>query len=556
MSTVATVVGGFALLIAQAEPHQPLPEVRQIDGTGNNLQKPQWGSANIPLLRRTTLAYEDGVGVPAGAARASARAISNAVCAQTDLVPNAAGASDFVWQWGQFLDHDIDLTPVLVPAEPFDIAVPTGDPWFDPAGTGTQVIPLDRSYYELKGGAYQQFNQITSWIDASNVYGSDPERARALRTLDGTGRLKTSAGELLPFNEAGLPNAPASTPNFFLAGDFRANEQVALTALHTLFVREHNSWVECIRREEGAPLGDVRRAFAGRDGRARVTRAEMGDRSRPRLSGDELYELARAIVAAEIQAITYREFLPVLLGSNGVRPYQGYRPNVRPDIRNVFATAAYRLGHSMLSPTLLRLDAEGDVIDAGDLPLAQAFFDPNQLISVGIEPYLRGLAAQRAQEIDTRLVDDVRNFLFGPPGAGGFDLAALNIQRGRDHGLPGFSRLRMDYGLPPAFSFASITSDLDVQADLASVYSSASDVDAWVGGLAEDHVPGAMVGRTLRRVLREQFEALRDGDRFWYEHALPPDLRQLVERQTLADIIRRNTTIGSELPDDVFRATR
>ena len=211
-------------------------EFRTFDGTDNNAANSFWGSADIELLRLTDPGYGDGMEYPAGANRPSAREISNAVAVQNGSILNSVRASDFVWQWGQFLDHDISLTAVGYPPEPYHIPVPAGDPFFDPFGTGTEIIPLSRSFYRIDGaGIRQQVNEITAYIDASNVHGSDIDRARELRTLDGTGQLKTSHHELLPFNVNGFPNAPDSNdPSFFLAGDFRANEQVALTAMHTL----------------------------------------------------------------------------------------------------------------------------------------------------------------------------------------------------------------------------------------------------------------------------------------------------------------------------------
>ncbi|MCG8409043.1 MAG: hypothetical protein MI923_27880 [Phycisphaerales bacterium] len=509
-------------------------EFRSIDGTDNNRENPQWGSAGVPFLRLTTVDYGDGAGSPSGGGRASAREISNVVVAQDGSVLNAAGVSDFVWQWGQFLDHDIDETPVVDPAEPFDIPVPGGDPFFDPDGDGDVVISLDRSLYAVVGGVRQQINEITAYIDASNVYGSDEERAMELRTLDGTGRLKTSSGNLLPFNENGFANAPdASLDTLFLAGDVRANEQVGLTAMHTLFVREHNYWA-----------GEIADGHHGHGG--------PRDSQSPPLSGDEIYERARAIVAAEMQVITYREFLPVLLGPDALAPYDGYKPDVDAGIANVFATAAYRFGHTMLSPQLLRLDADGETIDDGDLPLAEAFFRPQEIIDHGIESLLRGLASQPAQEIDNFLIDAVRNFLFGPPGSGGFDLASLNIQRGRDHGLPSYNQVRIDYGLAPVTSFAEVNPDAAIQVNLAAVYDSVDDIDAWVGGLAEPHFGSALVGETFFTVFKDQFERLRDGDRFWYQNHMSSRLVRMVEDQTLARIIRRNTSIGSEIQDNVF----
>ncbi len=502
---------------------------RSIDGSGNNALVPSAGAAGIALLRLVPPDYADGIAALAGADRPSARAISNTVSAQNESIPNEFGASDFLWQWGQFLDHDIDLTDGIDPPEEAAIPVPSGDPFFDPEGTGNVVIDFNRSLYDLNTGTSrdnprQQINEITSWIDASMVYGSDSVRATALRTMDGTGRLRTSEGNLLPFNEGGLANAGGSSASLFLAGDVRANEQVGLTAMHTLFVREHNRLAGQIAQDN------------------------------PNLSGDEIYERARQIVGAEVQVITYREYLPLLLGPGRLAPYSGYRAEIDASIANVFATGGYRYGHSALSPTLLRLNAQGNPIAEGNLPLRDGYFSPQRITDEGgIAPVLRGLAKQVCQRIDPLVVDDVRNFLFGAPGAGGFDLAALNIQRGRDHGLPGYNEVREAYGLARAQSFAAITSSPEIRQRLQDAYASVDDVDLWVGGLAEDHLPDAMVGELVSRILKEQFEALRDGDRFWYQSILHGDTLIEVENTRLADVIRRNTNIGTEIPDNVFR---
>ncbi len=515
------------------DPQMPGPalfplDFRTIDGTGNNALHPEWGAADTEFLRLVPADYSDGVGTPSGADRPSARLISNLVVAQDGVnIPNLLGYSDFMWQWGQFLDHDIDETPITDPGEAFDIPVPAGDPWFDPFNTGTATIPLDRSAWTLDHGVRQQFNLLTAYIDASNVYGSEEDRAHELRANDGSGRLKTSAGDLLPFNVNGYDNAPSSDdPTYFLAGDIRANEQVGLTAMHTLFVREHNRLADQI-------------AF-----------------DRPNLTGDEIYEHARAMVAAEMQAITYNEFLPKLLGPNALPPYRGYRPDVNAGITNVFANAAYRVGHTMLSTQIMRVDASGAEIEDGHLDLAAAFFAPDEILDNGIEALLRGLAAQPAQNIDSFVVDDVRNFLFGPPGAGGFDLASLNIQRGRDHGLPEYNAIRVALGRPPATTFADVNPDPVITQRLATAYNTVDDIDPWVGFLAEPHRPGAFVGESLYRVLRDQFLRLRDGDRMWYQAYLPPHMVAQIESTTLADIIRLNTDIGAELADDVFLAAR
>ena len=354
---------------------------------------------------------------------------------------------------------------------------------------------------------------LTAFIDASNVYGSDDTTAKALRTLSG-GKLKTSEGDFLPFNGAGP---------FYLAGDVRVNEQIFLTAVHTLFVREHNRLAD-----------EVATKYQG-------------------MSDEQIYQFVRRIVGAQMQVITYKEFLPLVLGGDAIPEYNGYKPKVNPGIANEFSTASFRFGHSLLSPNVLRITNSGDVVA---VPLKDAFFNP-MLVPVddGIDSMLRGLAAQRAQEMDNMIVNDVRNLLFVISG-GGLDLASLNMQRGRDHGLPDYNTIRAAYGLPRVTSFAEISSNPEVQDALESAYGDVNDIDLWVGGLAEDHAPGALVGETVRAVLADQFIRLRDGDRLWYQNdpffSYYTDWMEEVEETTLSDIIKRNTNIGNELQDNVF----
>lgn len=506
-------------------------EQPSIDGSGNDLSNLFENAAGQRLRRRFAADYGDGLSALAGSDRPSAREVSNRIHAQQELLPNAIGATDYLWQWGQFIDHDLDLTDGVDPPEPAPIAVPAGDPWFDPNNLGNVHIAFNRSLHDRKSGhnlgfssrinPRQQINEITGWMDGSMVYGSDPTRAAALRSFSG-GRLASSTGALMPFNEAGLPNAGGSGAELFLAGDVRANEQAGLTAMHTLFVREHNWWADRIAAEN------------------------------PTFDDEQIYQRARMMVSAEIQAITYREFLPRLLGAEAIAPYRGYEPALDARIANVFSAAAFRIGHSLLSPTLLRLDANRQEIGAGHLALRDAFFSPQLVIDDGIEPLLRGLAAQRCQELDIQIIDDVRNFLFGAPGQGGFDLPALNIQRGRDHGLPGYAQVRKMLGLGGIEHFADLNPDPAVYQRFAQTYHDPSRIDLWSGLLAEPHAPGAMVGPTLQRLLADQFLALRDGDRFYYEHRLAPADLAEIQATRLSNIIRRNTDIGNELQDDVF----
>lgn len=502
-------------------------EVRNIDGTGNNLSDPELGSTHKQLLRGAAVEYENGISTPAGQDRPSARVISNELAAQTTTEVNDRGLTDLIWVFGQFIDHDLDLSEGGSETEDFSIEVPTGDIFFDPFGTGEATISLSRSPSDNDTGTstdnpLEQLNDITAFLDGSVVYGSDEVRAAELRTFEG-GRLATSEGDLLPFNEAGLDNAGGTSDTLFLAGDIRANENIALIAMHTIWVREHNFWAEEIAAEN----------------------LEMSD--------EAIYQQAKAIVTAELQAITYNEFLPALLGADALSEYSGYDDTVNPGINNEFSTAAYRFGHSMLSTELLRLNNDGTIADAGNISLQNAFFSPAEISENGIDSILAGAASQIANEIDNQVVDDIRNFLFGPPGAGGFDLASLNIQRGRDHGLADYNQAREDFGLERVESFSDITSDPELAAKLEQLYTSVDNIDLWVGGLAEDHVDGSSMGELFSTIIVDQFERIRDGDRFWYEGIFSGQQLRDINQTTLADVIERNTEL-TNLRDTVFYA--
>lgn len=488
-------------------------EYRTIDGKGNNYLHDHYGKAQEQFVRWVDSDYGDGLSTPAGEYRPSARVISNEIFDQSGPVNNSFQASDMFWLWGQFLDHDIDLAEGSS-GESFHIQVPLGDPYFDPYFTGTQVIPFSRTAFDTTTGIdspREHINGITSFIDASGIYGSDAHRESYLRGEGG--KLKVSAGDLLPFNNGEFENAGGHSTELFLAGDVRANENAALSSMHTVFVREHNRLVDELKILH------------------------------PDYTDEQLYQEAKAKNEAYIQAITFNEFLPLLLGEGAISQYSGYDVHVNPGISNLFAGAAYRLGHTLLSSEVERLNEDGSIAGS-HLSLRDAFFRPDHLqVPQGMEAIFRGVAQGFAQEVDTLIVDDVRNFLFGPPGAGGLDLAALNIQRGRDHGFKDYNSVREAMGLTKVTDFSDITSDVVLQGKLSTLYGSVDNIDLFVGGLAEDPLAGNMLGELLHTIVSEQFTRLRDGDRFWYEGRFTPEEIEAINATSLSDIITRNTDI-------------
>ena len=121
---------------------------------------------------------------------------------------------------------------------------------------------------------------------------------------------------------------------------------------------------------------------------------------------------------------------------------------------------------------MLRLDSSLTETTEGHLSLRSAFFTaPSVLVAEdSIDPILRGLASQAHQSLDAKVSQDIRNFLFGAPGDGGLDLASLNIQRGRDHGLPSYNDMREVMGLGRYTNLEQITDDAEVRAALAEAY--------------------------------------------------------------------------------------
>jgi len=535
-------------------------EFRSYSGTCNNEAEPKWGAASAALLRMDPAidgVWADGRSAPRTAGRPNCRSVSNAVAAVPPGAPpvrSARGLTDLWTFWGQFLDHDMAITfgsKGTVAEEP--LPVPVTDP--------ADVLPVDHIEFTRSqpmrdgrpccGSGYaealprQHPNMQTAFIDGSQLYGAERDRVDALREHVG-GRLRVGppvhGGAMLPDNSAAalggaaLPNDPSEEPTFFAAGDRRANEQPVLAALHTLFVREHN--------RVAAVLADAFGCW----------------------TDEQLYQYARKIVSATLQAITYEHWLPLLVGptgGGGLPPYTGYDAAVNPTLANFFSTAAFRFGHSAVPDTLTLRNADGSPHARDGVDLKTVYFDAAFVRGVGIEPLLAGAATAVGHEIDRFVADALRNTLFANLDSNGLDLVALNCQRGRDHGLPTLNGARRMYGLRPHASLADVApGDAGTAAALGSVYASADDVDAFVGGLAEAHVPGAGVGGLFHASIVDQFTRLRDGDRFFYAsvywparvRALPLVAAILEGRRTLKDVLADNTNIpAAQWPDDVFR---
>lgn len=620
------LVGLFVAACAATASASAKPSTtRSLDGSGNNLRHPAWGAARTVYPRVAKPGYADGLARMADGP--SARYVSNRIF--NDVGQNLFSENDVTqwgWVWGQFLDHDFDLRDETH-AEATPIAYDRADPleafandlggmsfWRTPAAPGTG-----------RTTARQQDNELSSYIDGSALYGTT--RARLAWLRDGPKLMLTYAGYLPRTGARGAPKkAPAmdlfgalvgDPTNAVVAGDVRANENIGLTAVQTLLAREHNRIVAHLPT---------------------------------RLSTEQRFQIARRVVGAEIQYITYKQFLPAL----GVRlkPYRGYKPGVDAGISNEFASVGYR-AHSMVHGEFATTEPAGYWSDArlagfrnegirvqgggssddpdapppGDIrleiPLTVGFGNPDLVESVGLAPLLKGLASERQYRNDEQIDDALRSVLFQVPKpgatdpaacglpvisascyAGVEDLAAIDIERARDHGIPGYNALRQAYGLPPRSTFLAVTGEspqaaavpftndpaslafvglLDrdgnpipfgtpaaqeqavfgirrtsLASRLQAVCGDVGKLDAFVGMLSEQHVPGTEFGQLQLAMWKRQFEALRDGDRFFYANdPVLADVQRrygITYRRTLAQLIVANT--GARVQANAFRLAR
>merc|ERR1712066_1148973 len=366
---------------------------------------------------------------------------------------------------------------------------------------------------------------ITAFVDASNVYASDDETAHIIRThLDG--EMKVDHSNLLPIVD-----------NEHLAGDVRAIENPALASVHTLWVREHN----------------------------RIARG-LRERLEEELTDEELYQQTRRIVIAEMQNVVYGQWLREVVGPKIYETLQldpnadsNYEPEVDPSIFNAFAAAAFRFGHSMIQDFFMNVAAT--TATRSQFRLKDNFFNTT-LYEADCDAVLNGLQFEQAQTMDANVVPDLTVGLFQNLERAG-DLVVRNLQRGREHGLPGYNEFRESCGMERACTWDQPPSNIPADAwqRLSTLYDSPSDIDLFTAGLLEDLLPGANVGATFGCLIGGQFKKLKFGDRFFFTHNptehpptdysasnpnpfTPSQLYNLRNRH-LGDIICDNTDIES-----------
>ncbi|XP_065503154.1 myeloperoxidase-like [Caloenas nicobarica] len=544
---------------------------RTITGECNNRRNPSLGASNRALVRWLPAEYEDGVSVPHGWTEGKrlsgfpfplVRKVSNEIVRfPTRQLRMDQQRSLMFMLWGQFIDHDLDFSPdtparvtfsggvdchTSCAKQPpcFPIKIPPNDPRIK---NTKDCLPFFRSAPACTSGRAirDQINALTSFLDGSMVYGSEVPLANKLRDrsnqlgLLAVNQNFTDRGKAyMPFGSMQkdpclIVSRGANIP-CFLAGDSRANEMLELACMHTLFVREHNRLARGLKTLN------------------------------PHWNGEKLYQEARKILGAMIQIITYRDYLPLLLGNSFQRlipHYRGYNESADPRISNVF-TLAFRFGHASVPPTVDRLNQNYKPIGP-KIQLRNAFFAVWRIIKEGgIDPFLRSLMANQAKLMTQQqmVVDELRERMFEQVERIGFDLPALNMQRCRDHGLPGYNSWRQFCGLsqPSGLkALAKVLRNHGLAKKFIQLYGTPKNIDIWIGALAEPFVTGGRVGPLMACLIGTQFRNVRDGDRFWWENrgVFTPQQRSALAKISLSRIICDNTHI-SKVPRHIFQANR
>ncbi|XP_073819584.1 chorion peroxidase [Musca autumnalis] len=514
--------------------HPPQPclnsrsKYRSFDGSCNNIlpHRSHWGAAGQPMERLLPPAYEDGIWTPRihakdGFLLMGAREISRILLGDSDRPHPKYNL--LLMQFGQFIAHDVTQSSSvrLERGESIQCCAPNNRGVLPPeqrhfACMPISVEPHDEFYAnfgircmnfvrlslapntDCRATFGKQRSKVTHFLDASPVYGSSLETARELRLFKG--------GKLRMFNDFGRDMLPLTNdrsacgnddPSMtcFKSGDGRTNQIISLVVLHILFAREHN----------------------------RI--ADILSQINPRATDELLYQEARRIVIAEMQHIIYNEYLPLVIGPMQMKRFRltpqhhgystDYSADINPAITNAFSGAAFRMGHSSVDGKFHIQQQRGHADEIIHIP--DVMFNPSRMrLRTFLDDMLGTMMHQPMQRVDSAITQGLSRFLFRGHNPFGLDLAAFNIQRGRDQGLRTYNDYMEVMGHRRIQSFSQLPPE--VGRKLSQVYRHPDDIDLWVGGLLEKSVEGGIVGITFAEIIADQFSRFKVGDRYYYEY--------------------------------------
>ncbi|CAI5448190.1 unnamed protein product [Caenorhabditis angaria] len=581
---VSTIIGNFTPFLGrdplpkeQCLP-EPLPcdhtnKYRTYSGWCNNLKNPHFGNAFRQMRRLLDPAYDDGFDTPRtrsvlGGELPSARKISNIV--HSDAPNFHVKFTHMLMQFGQILDHDMMHSPIsrgphntilncsscdsakTLSIHCFPIKIDADDPFFPHRHSNGQprCMPFARSLIaQVNLGYRNQLNQLTSFLDASYIYGSTQCEANKLR-LFSDGKLNFTD---LGFNKEALPQGnqerdcrsilQSPQRRCFVAGDERSNEQPGLTAIHNIFLREHNRIARYLKQTNNF------------------------------WNDEKLYQEARRINIAQLQNIIFKEWLPVVLGCENMEKWDlmprkngydtSYDEKCDATISQEMSTSAFRFGHTLIRGVFARMNEDFKNMSSS-VNLTETFSNPTPVYDKNVghmESILMGLIGTNSMAFDRHIITAVRNHLFAKPGGPltGLDLPAVNIQRSRDHGVQGYNAYRQYCGLRKARTFDDFRDVMrsDAVTALETAYQHVDDIDLFPGIMSENPTKGALVGPTLACLIGEQMQRLKKCDRFYFENndaniRFTPDQLNEIRKASMSRMVCDNSEYAANIQPNVF----
>eukprot|EP00916_Digyalum_oweni_P014790 GHVL01024217.1.p1 GENE.GHVL01024217.1~~GHVL01024217.1.p1 ORF type:complete len:609 (+),score=84.90 GHVL01024217.1:77-1903(+) len=527
----------------------PYTETYTFDGNDNNKNNRMNGCTGTPLETMFGHHYSDNSESMEFSNRPSCCSLEKYVLTPYDIY-NMYGLSSHVMAFGQFtISHDCAHT----------------------AGTEKDIyeetecgFPLKRNKY-IKGTSPRQHPNTTSaWMDLSQVYGQTSDKAARLSEDPErkSGRLRVQANScqcrqgfhleddyicvsndctrkdgcaetysthlcLPPDNceELGIvmgTDVQQPQNKLYCVGDVRGNENLMLLINHVLFLREHNR------------LADEIRAL------------------KPSWDHDKIFMTARSLNIAQMQNIVYYEYSKAMLGEtvweeNKMGQYNGYDDTLSPQTFEEFAQVIFRFPHAQITNEVWFVNEEGETSKER---LFEFFFHPGQVASRELEGWVRGMNAQPAQEVGLQYPSDLIKVEFDYGPVIQVHLLAVDCLRGRDVGALDYKSFREKLGMPIE-KLDDITKDVRSQKMLKEEYLSRDptlgNIDLFLGGLVEDHVPGSPLGPTFVEVFKKQLLNIRDSDRFWFERTFSDPrlvgVLPALRKASLSRIILNNTNI-------------
>uniref|UniRef100_A0A8C7NU87 NAD(P)H oxidase (H2O2-forming) n=1 Tax=Oncorhynchus mykiss TaxID=8022 RepID=A0A8C7NU87_ONCMY len=518
-------------------------EVQRYDGWYNNLAYHSRGTVGSPLVRLLPARYSDGVLQPLQEPQLpNPRKLSDVMARGHSGLPSAHNQTVLSVFFGYHLMFEIlDSRPPGCPPEFMYIPVPEGDPVFDPHRTGRVLLPFQRGPWDKHSSQSPnnprtQVNLVTAWLDGSSIYGPSSSWSDALRSF--TGGLLASGEQLdmpkrsgstsLMWSAADPSTGQHGPEGLYELGNAWGNENVFTMAEGIVWFRYHNYIASRLSEKHSS------------------------------WSDEDLFQNARKTVIATFQNIAFYEWLPGFLWEKTMIPYQGYQKFVDPGISPEFQAAAIRFASTMAPPGVYMrnrtchfqkvVNIDGSTSSA--IRMCNSFWNrqnPNLKSGQDIDHLIMGMASQIAEREDHMVVEDLRDYMYGPLRFSRSDLVALTVQRGRDFGLPSYNQVREGLGLAPVGRWGDINPQ-----NLSDLYDGdISKLELFPGGLLES-VDGP--GQVFSSIILDQFNRIRNGDRFWFENTqnglFTAEELQALRTTTFHDVI---AAVTSAEPEDIQR---